>query len=212
MGKYCLDNLREAYFYKENEKVIPGEFIREIYNPLEELINLNREIVCRRFKGECTSESKKRDAEKLHKEVKKEMIGKKGHALLVYDNGILHFDIKSRTNFDETVTKKPNIVYLSGDRNTLILREARTYDNALVHGDARSEFKKNYKWNVPTDNKEWRKKKIQDNDIFSVPEPRLVLGLEQIHNELDIRRIIPIFKVVDVHEKICLMLEILFYQ
>ena len=199
-GYRCpLNNVEGAHFFRASNEVSLKEINNLFYSGLDPLINLNRSITQKySSKGTPAPDHLESERDKLYQEIVEEVRNVKGLTTLLTfeDDSKEHFDLKARTNFRSELTKRPNIVYLTGGENeTLVLREARNYgENPLVHKDARGKFSENYKENIPLTVDE--KNSASEPDIFSIPEPLLVLGLEQIHNDLDISRITPRIKVV----------------
>jgi hypothetical protein len=197
VGNYMcnLNEIEGVDFYRGSKEIGVNQLGDFLYSPLEELILFNRDA--RLNSSNPFLEDPRR--KNLYQDVQSHVRNTKGFSAFLYFGGGKRelFEVKPRTNFRDTLTKRPNIIFLAGgNNNTLVLREARNYEgNPLVYSDAKSFFKKNYAGNYSSGEEDSFK-----NKVFSIPEPGLILALEQIHKTLGIPRIIPKFKVLDANE------------
>lgn len=206
MAKEYLDStkIREAHFYNKESEVTPKGIFEIFYSNLDELVEYNRSLDSRRRKTMNIPTSELR--EDLFRNSTEKMRNSRFGlaALLHFDGGEKRsFQIKPRTNFDNTLKKRPNIVYLESEdgNNYLILREARNYEgDDFVKKQCRRELGKHYKPSISTKDLSEKIDEIDKKDIISIPEPNLILALEQLYAENIVRRITPRLKITNATE------------
>tara|TARA_Y100000310_G_scaffold345838_1_gene470963 strand:- start:11085 stop:12212 length:1128 start_codon:yes stop_codon:yes gene_type:complete len=139
---------------------------------------------------------------------------------VTFDDGTTTtYDIGERKNFDKGILKLPSIVYLvSEDGTQVILREARRYPldgivkkQAIKHFGNRFDIKASDQYEksdeLVTEEDERQAETdllipSKDNQVMYVPEPQLLLALEQIYQDFDgnISRLTPEMAIVDSQE------------
>ncbi len=193
------EGIRESYFYRRGSVISPEDILEVFYSPLDELVSYNQSVVLekRGSREPCFINKRREDLlMNFTKGVKDSGLGLT--ALLKFDNGMKrNFRIKPRTNFDEGLKKRPNIVYLEDENgNTLILREARDYEqDECVTKNCREVFRDHYRKDIPSNDLAMRLKEVNKDDVVLVSEPSLILSLEQLYAEDVIRRITPHLKI-----------------
>lgn len=208
MAKVKSNRMREVYFTSKGAESSAGAVFNSIYSSLDPLIAHNNVIALREgnllYQAGQAKAGFSRDAENLFSDAMRKVSSLDHGAIMT-----VHFDdhsrkvykIKPRTNFDPTLVKRPNVLYLESlDGDTKILREARSLDETaisipLLERHAREQVQGKYKGliysgMVPSSSDCGR------TDVFVLSENQLVMALEQIYAEGIADRITPKIDVV----------------
>lgn len=197
-----ISSVKKASFYRKNSEISPSEIFKELYSPLEELIAFNRRNELKpprkNFSQYDPNIKSEFDPEKI--ENIRDTIRKIRFPYLVKieteDGKKVDCKIEPRTNFNNSLLKTPNIVYLSfGGDSPLILRGALDRDEEEVfEKHARKFFGSKYKGKLDSSSK------MGHSDVYFIPEPKLLLGLEGIYSRGISHRITPEIRIVESNE------------
>ncbi len=197
-------DVREMRIFHESREITPSELFGGMYSHLDSLIRFNQEHSGAYVSGndsyKTTSRERHRDAlyEKARNGV--ESVSGQYHVEMVFDDlDKKNLGVFPRTNYEDSTLKEPNIVFLAGNGAKIILREARTYENPFFDRRLRNKFGNKYKGKIPRE--DLAPKDVEDRGLLFVPEPHLLLSLEDLVSDGRIARITPKFKVVRVDEK-----------
>lgn len=198
-----VDSIRNISFYKYNSEKSPREIFSEIYAPLEEVIKLNQKReMSQKQRGAykyCFQPERAIEEEMVYEA--RDRIKQSSYpyiAKIGLENGnIVTYRINPRTNFSDSLLKTPNIVYLSQERNSppIILREGLDRgQEEIFEKNARKTFGTKYHGKLKKDSK------LNPSEVYFIPEPRLLLGLEEVYSREIAKRITPEIKIVDSKE------------
>lgn len=188
----CSDvaNVREVSFNYHGQEITPANVFDVLYSPFDNVIQMNRnaasKVAAPNHKMRMGHYSLSADDSAIQRESDKAKNESFEHshglaAILRFDNGKREkFSIAPRTNYDPTQMKRPNILYLECPEltQTFMLREARTYEgDPFPTQRVASSYKKHFRdisvSSLPGTN-------LDKNDVVFVPEPYLILALEQL--------------------------------
>lgn len=206
-----IENIRELQFFRRGEEVAPAEIFETVYFSLDALIEHNQRrnhVTSRIGMAELpdSSETFDRLTNRAAEAIRKERETNTFIALATLDSGEKErLVVSPRTNYHASLAKRPNIVHLLCPENSapILLREARVYDGKVSERVKKlcwSWFKDHYR-GVVTDfqSDQNQKDNVSEKrriDVLSVPEPFLILGLEQAYLENVANRVTPKVKVV----------------
>ncbi len=203
------EQLRELHFYRGDQEINPGEIVQELYSPLKPLIDLNikrHEIV----KGANKEQRDRKSGESIFKGLLEKYSNESRVAVGDYkdndfsarahfnDGSKSEFRVLPRTNFSDYSLKTPNIFFLRDENdNQLVLREARKYDfegymGKFVLKQLQDTHRRKVHFEVP--------ESVKRNEMVVIPEPKLVLALEQLNEEETIKRITPRMRLLGIED------------
>lgn len=191
-----VNKIEEISFYKHNTQVTPEELFSDIYSPLGEIIssNVQKEMTRKKDPYARFTIFNEKDLELINSS--KNQIRQKSLQYLCkigYKSGKkINYNIDPRTNYG-LLLKQPNIVYLSRKGvPPMILREGVDRENEPIFTrTARKKFKNKYKGKI---NEESNPK---FSEVYFIPEPKLLLGLEEIYSRNIVNKITPTIRAVD---------------
>ncbi len=203
---YDIKKIKEIEFIKKKSKISLKDIIETLYSPLDELAKNNCKTAMK-YKNRIDidtrwyNEQAKKSLEDAMIEVNSASQGL--FAKIYFDNGVKKISrIAPRTNLEPELKKRPNIVYLIGNGNKqIILREARGKKaDALDIKKMRFLFERKYREDINPKNIFSQRNEINKKDVCLIPEPSLILALEQIYKEGIAPRITPNLKILGKEE------------
>src|SRR3989344_216107 len=197
--KFLGKKPREIRFCYQGQLINPEEIFNLFYKGLEQLVETNIRASKKNHKHRSlaapvfdnyknTKEAE--ESEKIVKQWIRYFPKEKVTAQITFDNNSKRrFTLRKRTNFNASILKLPSVIYLHGeDGSRAILREARTYsiDDVIAKIACR-------KFGIDFDPKTSRQFQANDNEtkvslpqrkdnIIYIPEPQLLVALEQLYN------------------------------
>ncbi|MFT4310261.1 MAG: hypothetical protein ACMXYC_01375 [Candidatus Woesearchaeota archaeon] len=194
----------------EGEKLDPGALFDRAYGDLGELIRQCNNELINNMRDIRMSSRRLGTSDETRQRLKTTWLQDKKAGLgtvdiIRDDNKSEHYKIHVRDNFDMTGFKVPNILFLMGEKDTLVLREARQYSWNFLR-------KHMYK-RLHNDFSEHATQQFYERNVLSelvapagakfmhIPEPQLIQALEEIYNQ-GIDRITPEAKTIATsHDK-----------
>ncbi|PIO07669.1 hypothetical protein COU59_03100 [Candidatus Pacearchaeota archaeon CG10_big_fil_rev_8_21_14_0_10_34_12] len=197
------ENAREVRFFRQSDQVSPSEVFNLLYSPLDPLIDLNRKMGKRFSKigyiGKRIMEERRESVYALCKRGVEEMVGEFSAEIISNNSKKEVYGIVPRTNYDYSAPKRPNIILANNGCSQVVFREARTYsEDNYIAGKMRNIFKRKYKGQFPGE--DITEDDIKKRDIVFVPEPHLILALEDLALEGVASRITPKIKLIESQE------------
>ena len=205
---------REIKLKFKGETITPRQVFQIFYQGLEPLIKANikavqKKDIRRSPTSRKYSDSKlEEEARELHRKWLKEFPEEEASAEVIFDDKTrMNYSLKKRTNFDLTLVAPPSIIYMqdAADESRAVLREARTYNpREWVSKLGCRRFGKLF--DIPAseqfyfDDKEELKVPEDKRSVIYIPEPHLLLALEDLY-QLHFPRITPEIHVIDAEDK-----------